>query len=198
MWEHQSTLISFNLHSILEEKNQSCICACIMTCKKTVLRVTTKTDATWRLDKSIHQSIESKFCSHLDEIAFAEIFVCWCWSTRFPACTGLSLAATNKFSLNAHNNTFISIDQLPYSNVALKISLFTWGAEGRQSPMAGEMVLAGTAPQVKLLWNTLLILHTNPAASYIVSCSVLRMRLSILEFPIQNHFISTIVDIFHS
>ena len=144
MWEHQSTLISFNLHSILEEKNQSCICACIMTCKKTVLRVTTKTDATWRLDKSIHQSIESKFCSHLDEIAFAEIFVCWCWSTRFPACTGLSLAATNKFSLNAHNNTFISIDQLPYSNVALKISLFTWGAEGRQSPMAGEMVLAGT------------------------------------------------------
>ena len=96
------------------------------------------------VDKSIHQTIESKFCSHLNEIAFAEIFVCWCWSTRFPACTGLSLAATNKFSLNAHNNTFISIDQVPYSNVALKISLFTWGAEGRQSPMAGEMVLAGT------------------------------------------------------
>ena len=148
------------------------------------------------VDKSIHQTIESKFCSHLNEIAFAEIFVCWCWSTRFPACTGLSLAATNKFSLNAHNNTFISIDQLPCSNVALKISsfiLFTWGAEGRQSPMAGEMVLAGTTT---LKYSP--HIATNPAASYIGSCSVLRMRLSTLEFLIQNHFIITIVDIFLS
>ena len=121
------------------------------------------------------------------------ILSCWCWPTQLPTCTDQHLSDQlnwNFYRLNGriigeNKNTLLWIQDSYCTYRALRIFslliVFTWGAEGRQSPMAGEILLVDASTSQRILWKFLFPHRPpNPRASWLLS--YLSLNMSTMEF----------------